>query len=255
MALPGIRRPAHSSSGDLFPRGKSLAAQADYGLGILTRQILEKGFFILLIMNGTASLDNAVQQYKIKKNDLIICATDNRESRLLINKLCIAENKVCIYGGTFRRACGGQVLRVIPHKTLCYDCFLSLLPDELTNDYEISNQRQASRISYSDRVVPVEPGLSSDILPISTFITKLAILELLKDKEHSMKSLYDDFTCPLYLWINRREYQFSNLLPMEAEVDRMSIMRWYGVKVNRYEKCFTCGEMPDLSESEYMIFQ
>lgn len=34
--------------------------------------ILEKGFFILLIMNGTASLDNAVQQYKIKKNDLII---------------------------------------------------------------------------------------------------------------------------------------------------------------------------------------
>lgn len=191
----------------------------------------------------------------IKKNDLIICATDNRESRLLINKLCIAENKVCIYGGTFRRACGGQVLRVIPHKTLCYDCFLSLLPDELTNDYEISNQRQASRISYSDRVVPVEPGLSSDILPTSTFMTKLAILELLKDKEHSMKSLYDDFTCPLYLWINRREYQFSNLLPMEAEVDRMSIMRWYGVKVDRYEKCFTCGEMPDLSESEYMIFQ
>ena len=34
--------------------------------------VLEKGFFILLIMNGTASLDNAVQQYKIKKNDLII---------------------------------------------------------------------------------------------------------------------------------------------------------------------------------------
>jgi molybdopterin/thiamine biosynthesis adenylyltransferase len=191
----------------------------------------------------------------IKKNDLIICATDNRESRLLMNKLCIAENKVCIYGGTFRRACGGQVLRVIPYKTLCYDCFLSLLPAEFTNDYEISNQRQASRISYSDRVVPVEPGLSSDILPISTFMTKLAILELLKDKEHSMKSLYDDFTCPLYLWINRREYQFSNLLPMEAEVDRMSIMRWYGVKVDRYEKCFTCGEMPDLSESEYMIFQ
>lgn len=177
----------------------------------------------------------------IAKSDLVICATDNRESKILVNDICLAEDTICIYGGAFRRACGGQVLRVIPHKTICYGCFLNLLPAEYTNNYEISNQRQATRISYSDRIVPVEPGLSSDILPIAIFVVKLAILELLKNKEHSMTSMYDDLTCSLYLWVNRREYQFKNLLPMESNIDNMSIMRWYGVELERDPNCLTCG--------------
>lgn len=190
----------------------------------------------------------------ISESDLVICATDNRESKILTNKICIEQNKVCLYGGAFRRACGGQVLRVIPQKTICYGCFLNLLPSELTNDFEISNQRQASRISYSDRVVPIEPGLSSDILPISTFIVKLAILELLKGKEHSMKSLYDDFSCSLYLWINRREYQFSDIHFMGDNVDEISVMRWYGIKIDKDPNCLVCGNKQLDFNDDDMIF-
>ena len=186
----------------------------------------------------------------ISKSDLVICATDNRESKILINKICLSENTVCIYGGAFRRACGGLVLRVIPHVTICYGCFLNLLPTEYTNNTEISNQRQATRISYADRIVPVEPGLSSDILPIAIFVVKLAILELLKNKEHSMASLYDDFTCPLYLWVNRREYQFENFLPMESNTDSMSIMRWYGVELEKDPNCLTCGSFSFSNEDD-----
>ena len=63
----------------------------------------------------------------------------------------------------------------------------------IADDIEISNDRQTKRIAYSDIPnIPIEPGLSTDIAPISIFIVKLAILELLKGDEHTLHSLYDD---------------------------------------------------------------
>ncbi len=176
--------------------------------------------------------------------DLVICCTDNRESKLIINRFCLEHNLVCIYGGAFRRAYGGQVLRTIPNKTMCYQCFVSYMPD-LAEDYEISNSRQVERIAYSDTPdVPIEPGLSTDIAPITTFIVKLAILELLKDCHHTLQNLYEDLSESLYFWFNRREKgtQWENVLsPMESRTDTMSILRWYGVHAQRNEKCPACG--------------
>ena len=66
----------------------------------------------------------------VAQSDLVICATDTRESRLIISKLCIGERKPCILGAAFRRAYGGQVLVVRPFEGPCYQCFLQALPDE-----------------------------------------------------------------------------------------------------------------------------
>jgi molybdopterin/thiamine biosynthesis adenylyltransferase len=177
--------------------------------------------------------------------DLVICATDNRESRMLINRVCVENNKVCLYGGAFRRAYGGQVLRVIPHVSMCYQCFLDYLP-EIATDEEISNQDQVARVQYSpnDPTVPIEPGLSTDIAPISLLIAKLAILELLKGKTTSFDSLYDDFVAGWYIWYNRREGggQSEKLPPLAYEVDNMHIMRWYGVEVGKNPYCSVCGD-------------
>lgn len=176
--------------------------------------------------------------------DLVICCTDNRESKLIINRFCIEHDLVCIYGGAFRRAYGGQVLRVIPYKTMCYQCYISGMPN-IADDIEISNDRQTKRIAYSDIPnIPIEPGLSTDIAPISIFIVKLAILELLKGDEHTLHSLYDDLEASLYFWFNRREpgSQWKNLLsPMEYLIDKMSILRWYGVHTEKNKKCPVCG--------------
>lgn len=190
--------------------------------------------------------------------DLVICCTDNRESKLIINRFCLEHDLVCIYGGAFRRAYGGQVLRTIPYKTMCYQCFISYMPD-LAQDYEISNSRQVERIAYSDTPdVPIEPGLSTDVAPISTFIVKLAILELLKDCQHTMQSLYEDMTESLYFWFNRREKgtQWENVLsPMEFRTDTMSILRWYGVRTQRNEKCPACGAyLRNVEPSEIDLF-
>ncbi|MCI9127829.1 MAG: ThiF family adenylyltransferase [Eubacterium sp.] len=177
--------------------------------------------------------------------DLVICCTDSRESKLIINRFCIEYKLPCLYGGAFRRAYGGQVLRVIPHKTMCYQCYISSMPS-IANDNEISSQRQTDRIAYSDIPdIPIEPGLSTDIAPISIFIVKLAILQLLRGYEHTMQSLYEDLEASLYFWFNRREIgtQWEKALnAMEYTTDRMSILRWYGVYTKINEECPVCGK-------------
>lgn len=176
--------------------------------------------------------------------DVVVCATDNRASRLLVNRLCVLADVPAIYAGVFRRAYGGQVLRVIPSLTPCYQCFVSALPG-MAADREVSSTADASQIAYSDRDVAVEPGLSSDIVPIALQVAKLALVELLSGTPTTLETLNDDLVAPLYLWLNRREAdtEYANWQPMATGVDELSILRWYGIGLSRDEGCAACGSM------------
>ena len=190
-------------------------------------------------------VNTAFRSELIRNVDLVICATDNRKSRLIVNRQCVENNIPCIYGGAFRRAYGGQVLRVIPNKTMCYQCFVSAMP-EIAEDYEISNSSQVREIAYSDTPnIPVEPGLSIDIAPISNMISKLAMMELLRGENHTLTSLYEDLAPSLFLWFNRREpnTQWNNILvPHMDSIDEMNILRWYGVDTQKRDSCPVCGQ-------------
>ena len=131
----------------------------------------------------------------IAEADIVIGGTDNRPSKLLINQLCIEAGVVAVYGGAFRRAYGGQVLRVRPKDSPCHQCFVATMPEE-ASDIEISTPADAEGIAYSDQPVAVEPGLSLDVLPIANMLTKLALLELVADKESSLNILKRDFEAP-----------------------------------------------------------
>jgi molybdopterin/thiamine biosynthesis adenylyltransferase len=178
----------------------------------------------------------------IKRADIVICATDNQPSKLIVNRLCVEEKKPCIFAGAFRRAYGGQILFVKPNVTPCYQCFLMLLPEQ-AQDQEISSHRQAEGLAYTDRPVPIEPGLSTDIAPIGLMVVKLAIQELLKDTETTLRSLDEDLVAPWYLWLNRREQdtQYESLRPLEYNIDGMHVLRWYGVSFERHPGCPVCG--------------
>ncbi|MDY6838832.1 MAG: ThiF family adenylyltransferase [Thermodesulfobacteriota bacterium] len=182
----------------------------------------------------------------VRKADIIVCATDERQSKLVINRLCVEEKKPCVFGGAFRRAYGGQVLLLRPYESPCYQCFLMLLPDH-AGDEEISSQEQADGLAYTDRPVPVEPGLSTDIAPISIMVVKLVIQELLKGTETTLRSLDDDLKASWYLWLNRRELgtQYEGLQPLEFNVGGMHILRWYGVDVKRHPACPVCGNFEE----------
>src|SRR5258708_39306507 len=178
--------------------------------------------------------NQAVIRDLVSKADVVVCGTDSRASKLLVNQLCVEEGVVAVYGGAFRRAYGGQVLRVRPKKSPCHQCFVAAMPDE-ASDVEVSTSADAEAIAYSDRPVAVEPGLSLDVLPIANMVAKLALLELVSDTSSSLKSLRRDFDAPWYLWLNRAEpeTQYSNWPPLSESSDEMTIHRWYGIYFDR----------------------
>jgi len=179
----------------------------------------------------------------VAQADVVICGTDNRPSKLLINQMCIEAGVVAVYGGAFRRAYGGQILRVRPKQSPCHECFVTAMPDE-ASDVEISSASDANDIAYSDQSVAVEPGLSLDVLPIANMLTKLALLELLADKQTSLSILNRDFDAPWYLWLNRPEpgTPYATWPPLSESSDEMTIGRWYGIYFDRDPACPACGD-------------
>jgi molybdopterin/thiamine biosynthesis adenylyltransferase len=175
--------------------------------------------------------------------DLIVCGTDNRESRLLINRAALLTDTVALYGGVRRRAYAGQVLRVIPGLTPCYQCFIKGLPDVVL-DAEISSQRDADRVAYSDRPVTPEPGLSTDIAPVALMMAKLALVELTYGHESSIfESQRQDLAAPWFFWLNRREADtpFADWPPLHDRMDGPGVLRWIGQFLDRDPRCSACG--------------
>jgi molybdopterin/thiamine biosynthesis adenylyltransferase len=193
-------------------------------------------------------------QTLVRRSDIVVCATDGRASRLFVNKLCVLEDKTCFFGGAFRRAHGGQVLRVKPGQSACYHCFVLTMP-EREADHEISSPENADAIQYSDRPVAVEPGLSLDVAPIAQMVAKLALQELLIGKESTLHSLDRDFTEGWYFWVNRPEpgTEYAKLPPLCDSTDEITIMRWYGVHLDKDPGCPACGDFAGTLRKVYSI--
>lgn len=188
----------------------------------------------------------------IETTDITICATDNRQSKLLINSLCFEAQKPLIIGGAFRRAYGGQVLRVRPRESACFHCFVMAMPDKEA-DQEISSEKNATAIAYSDRPVPVEPGLAMDVAPIGIMVSKLALQELISGKESTLHILDKDFEANWYFWINRPEpnTDYASFPPLSESSDEMTILRWYGVHLAKDQGCPTCGNFDKALREQY----
>lgn len=58
----------------------------------------------------------------LKGCDLVVDCTDNNETRLILNKFCLQNNKPLVHGGT--ESMFGQVYVMIPGKTACLECFM-----------------------------------------------------------------------------------------------------------------------------------
>jgi molybdopterin/thiamine biosynthesis adenylyltransferase len=209
----------------------------------------------ILDRNPTASVDSHafrisgetfnqfLEILELTKPDVVVCGTDNRESRLLVNRACLLTNTVSVYGGVRRRAYAGQVLRVIPGLTPCYQCFLHSLP-EVAVDREVSSANDAAQVAYSDRPVVAEPGLSTDIAPVALFIAKLVLLELTAEHQSpAFDSLREDLVAPWFFWLNRREPDtaYAEWPPLLDSMTGPSVLRWMGQWLARDENCAACG--------------
>jgi len=230
-----------------------------YKTNVMAEMILEKNPYCKIhTEEKKISWDTAEEiREMVRDVDLVICATDGNTSRNIINRICVEESKPCMFPGAFRRAYGGQILFVRPHKTLCYQCFRMHLPDQAM-DQEISSPEQAEGLAYTDRPVSIEPGLSADIAPISFMTVKLAIQYFLRGKNTTLKSLDDDLVAPWFIWLNRREVdtQYENLEPLEFNLDGFHILRWYGIDVKPHPACPVCGNFEgSLALEEHFVHE
>ena len=183
--------------------------------------------------------------------DLIICATDNNQSRFLLSDIAYQNDKICIYGRAFTRAEGGDVFIQYPQQA-CYCCLVGNQWFDPT-DEEISDETSARRngtipayTSREEAGAIVQVGLSSDILPICNMMVKLALIELSRGLDSGIAELEEELTYNYYMWANRRERRFGNWLPFNKAGKYPTILRWYGAYIDRDTACSICGDNMEL---------
>lgn len=193
---------------------------------------------------------------EVRKADIVVCATDNNRSRFALSRILKEEGKVGIFGRAITRAEGGDVFRYRPGGP-CYSC---LIGKGFSNEEEISDLQAARRegripayVSQEDVEAMVQVGLSSDILPICNLMVKLVLVELSKGMDSGISSLEDELTYDYYIWANRRDRHYANWKPFQAAGQGPTILKWYGVRVERNPDCPLCGERINLESGEGII--
>ena len=184
---------------------------------------------------------------EIDKADVVICATDNNESRFNLSRLLVTHPKVCIFGRAVTRAEGGDVFVSRPGGP-CYCCLIG-------NDWfdaqaeEISSEQAGRRsgqiaayMSAADADAVVQVGLSADIEPICNLMVKIALVELSRGSDSGISQLEGELVFDYYMWANRRERRYANWAPMPRAGARPTILRWYGARIAKDEHCAVCGQ-------------
>lgn len=179
--------------------------------------------------------------------DLIICVTDENPSRVNISQIAMELDTVVLFGRAITRAEGGDVLRFRPRKGPCMACLTGKGIFKY-NEEEISSQRQSSRdapayMAPEDIEAKVQIGLSSDIMPICNMLVKLALVELSRGNNSGIESLEEEFEADYYFWVNRRERKYKALAPLKFNANRPTILRWYGVHLEKNPNCLICGSI------------
>ena len=192
---------------------------------------------------------------EVEKADIVICATDNNQSRFNLSQALVRHRKVGIFGRAITRAEGGDVFRYRPGGP-CYCCLVGSGVFNATEE-EVSNLESARRdgripayMSQADAEAVVQVGLSADIEPICNLMVKLALVELSRGKQSGIASLEDELVYDYYMWANRRENKYSNWAPMPQSANMPTILRWYGAKIKKDEGCPVCSHAIVLDEGD-----
>lgn len=206
-------------------------------------------------VNINKNIDNGLLDDEVSKADIVICATDNNQSRFNLSEALERHQKVGIFGRAITRAEGGDVFRYRPGGP-CYCCLVgtgafSTAEEEITN---VESARRDGRIpaymSPEDADAVVQVGLSADIEPICNLMVKLTLMELSRGKMSGITSLEDELVYDYYMWANRRETKYANWSPMPHAGNKPTILRWYGARIQKDPGCPVCSHKIELDEGQ-----
>lgn len=189
------------------------------------------------------------------KADIVICATDNNRSRFNLSEALVKTGKTGILGRAITRAEGGDVFIYRPGGP-CYCCLIgngwyNASIEEITNEESARRDGKiAAYVSAKDADAMIQVGLSTDIEPMCNMMVKLALIELSRGTSSGISSLEDEFVYSYYIWANRRERNYTNWASFANPGQLPTIMRWYGVDIERDEGCALCGNVTNLDTGE-----
>ncbi|TKX74756.1 hypothetical protein EXE46_07780 [Halorubrum sp. GN11_10-6_MGM] len=166
---------------------------------------------------------------RIAGSDLVAVCTDTDPSKLVVNRECLAADVPAVYGGVYAGAMGGDVIRVVPGETPCYDCVLGDISDDMARDERVSGEADYGR-DPDDQPGP-EPGLSVDVGFVSLIQTRYALAMLSGGIGDGDRALDRD----VCFWGNEAEYIFDR--PLQSRFATVSYR----------EDCYTCGGTGTLS--------
>lgn len=222
----------------------------------IRERILEKNPFAEVEIHNI-DIKNALgkgDKYGLSDCHLFIGATDNSTSRLNVNLLAFEYKIPALFGQCKARAAGGAVTAVRPGKGPCFSCICGNSSEEEVSSFRQAREASPAYVSDSEEEATIQVGLSSDILPISNMIVKIALVELCRGSESPLASLEEDFKHAYYVWANRID---ANYLDYEenglADLEKTSILRWYAVgSLASDEQCWICNckEEEDSSDDE-----
>ena len=86
-------------------------------------------------------------------------------------------------------------------------------------------------------------------------VAKLALQELLNGKESTLHILNEDFKANLYKWGNRPEpdTEYASCPPLSDSIDEITILRWYGIYLDKESGCPTCGDFEAAMREQYSL--
>jgi molybdopterin/thiamine biosynthesis adenylyltransferase len=121
--------------------------------------------------------------------DIIVDCFDSFNSKFLLNKICIEQNKPLIHGGVTEFF--GQVMTIIPHQSACLAC---LIPDYDINTYVIKGV-------ISPAVSTIASIQSMEAVKVILGIESSLVNELLtydgKKQEFRKIKIHQNKDCPL----------------------------------------------------------
>ena len=190
--------------------------------------------------------DLELMEQEAGKADIVICATDNNESRFNLSVVLVHQQKIGIFGRAVTRAEGGDVFVYRPGGP-CYCCLVGNQwfgqgMEEITNLASARRNGQiAAYVSDQEADAVVQVGLSADIEPICNMMVKLTLMELSRGAESGISCLENELVYDYYMWANRRERRHRNWAAMPGAGAQPTIMRWYGAHIKRNEECALCS--------------
>lgn len=181
-----------------------------------------------------------LMEEEVGKADIVICGTDNNESRFNLSTVLVHQQKIGIFGRAVTRAEGGDVFRYRPGGP-CYCCLIGNQWFGQSQEEITSREQLPAYMSQSDVDANIQVGLSADIEPICNMMIKITLVELSRGTNSGISCLENELVYDYYMWANRRERRHYNWAPMPGAGSKPTIMRWYGAYIKRNENCSLCS--------------